>query len=110
MFTQPIGSKLSIVLWLGGAKIQAAAVVVTCTPQFGNGIKFLEMAAATSAQLEFRTDFPECSNSEQYLPDSTPPKAYSSLRGDSVSGSCTHYGVSSNTRPQLSVPPTAVAL
>ncbi|MGA9639953.1 MAG: hypothetical protein WBQ72_01025 [Terriglobales bacterium] len=57
MFTQPIGSKLSIVLWLGGAKIQAAAVVVTCTPQFGNGIKFLEMAAATSAQTRVSNRF-----------------------------------------------------
>jgi hypothetical protein len=72
-----------------------------------NSSKWLPLRAH---KLEFRTDFPECSNSEQYLPDSTPPKAYSSLRGDSVSGSCTHYGVSSNTRPQLSVPPTAVAL
>jgi c-di-GMP-binding flagellar brake protein YcgR len=51
MFPQPIGSKLSIVLWLGEAKIQAAAVVVTCAPQFGNGLKFLEMAAADSEQL-----------------------------------------------------------
>jgi len=51
MFPQPIGSKLSVVLWLGDAKIEAAAVVVTCTPQFGNGLRFLEMTAADRGQL-----------------------------------------------------------
>jgi c-di-GMP-binding flagellar brake protein YcgR len=60
MFPQPIGSKLNIVLWLGEARIQAAAVVVTCTPQFGNGLKFIEMAAANREQLtQFLESLPQ---------------------------------------------------
>ena len=40
-FTLDVGTKLDIVLWLDQQKLSTRAVVVTCHPQFGNGISFL---------------------------------------------------------------------
>jgi c-di-GMP-binding flagellar brake protein YcgR len=51
MFTQPVGSKLKVVLWLGEAKVTASAVVVTNTPQYGNGISFVEMPESGREKL-----------------------------------------------------------
>ena len=44
MFPQPVASRLRITLGLGDTRVQAAAVVVTCTPQFGSGIEFINMS------------------------------------------------------------------
>jgi hypothetical protein len=44
MFPQPAGSNLRIVMWIGDRKLKAEGVVVTTTPQFGNGIKFVFMS------------------------------------------------------------------
>ena len=44
MFTLEIGSKLKIVLWMAGAPVSTAGVVVTRDLQVGNGIKFTEMS------------------------------------------------------------------
>jgi hypothetical protein len=44
MFPQPIGSKLRIVMWIGDRKLKVEGVVVTSTPQFGNGIKFVYLS------------------------------------------------------------------
>jgi PilZ domain len=41
--TLAVGSRLSIVLWLGGEKVTAKGVVRTQHPQFGNGIEFVGM-------------------------------------------------------------------
>jgi hypothetical protein len=43
MFPQPVGSNLRIVMWIGDRKLKAEGVVTT-TPQFGNGIKFVLMS------------------------------------------------------------------
>jgi hypothetical protein len=40
MFTMSVGAKLKMILWIGDKKLEARALVVTCHPQFGNGIEF----------------------------------------------------------------------
>ena len=44
MFTLEVGREMEITLWLGQAKVVTKAKVVTCHPQFGNGIQFLKMS------------------------------------------------------------------
>jgi c-di-GMP-binding flagellar brake protein YcgR len=44
--TIPVGTKLDVGLWLGKEKVMISAMVVTCYPQVGNGIQFLEMPPA----------------------------------------------------------------
>lgn len=43
MFTLDIGTKLKLVLWINGQKIEAQAVVATKYPQVGNGIDFIDI-------------------------------------------------------------------
>jgi hypothetical protein len=42
MMTLPVGTHVSATLWLGDCSVRLRGRVVTCHPQFGNGIKFLE--------------------------------------------------------------------
>jgi hypothetical protein len=43
LFTLPVGSRLDLTLWLGREKWRSRAEVVTRDPQFGNGIRFLNL-------------------------------------------------------------------
>jgi hypothetical protein len=49
--TLAVGSRLSIVLWLGGEKVTAQGVVRTQHPQFGNGIELVGMSVADRDKL-----------------------------------------------------------
>jgi|SRR5208282_3102257 len=49
--TLDIGSKLSIVLWLGDEKVIAEGVVITRHPQFGNGIELVGMSSEDQDRL-----------------------------------------------------------
>jgi hypothetical protein len=51
MFTLPAGTKLEMVLWVGGEKLLANGVIATCYPQVGNGIDITEMTAEDRAKL-----------------------------------------------------------
>lgn len=55
-FTLAVGTKLDIVLWLDDQKVSSRAVVVTCHPQFGNGISFLSVSRENEAKLRFFLD------------------------------------------------------
>jgi len=52
MFTLDVGTKLSLVFWLGDEKVTANGVIATRYPQVGNGIDFVDMSAADRAKLE----------------------------------------------------------
>jgi hypothetical protein len=52
MFTLPVGTPLQVVLWLDDAKVVGGAVVATCDPQFGNGIRFVDMTWQDKVRLE----------------------------------------------------------
>lgn len=49
--TLDIGSKVEMLFWLGDQKVSAKGVVVTCHPQFGNGIKFTSMSSEGQSRL-----------------------------------------------------------
>lgn len=51
MFTLPVGCRMKMILWIGDKKVEARALVVTCHPQFGNGIEFTEMAPSDRDEL-----------------------------------------------------------
>ena len=51
MFTIEIGTKVELVLSLNQEKVIAEAVVVTKTPQVGNGIDFVEMTPEDRLKL-----------------------------------------------------------
>ena len=42
MMTLPVGTNVTGTLWLSNCSVRIRGRVVTCHPQFGNGIKFLE--------------------------------------------------------------------
>ncbi len=50
-FTLPVGTKLDLVLWVEDERLPANGVVVTHHPQFGNGVKFVEMSQEAQAKL-----------------------------------------------------------
>lgn len=52
MFTFPVGTMLTMALWLGEDKIRTACRVATCFPQVGNGMEFSGMSAEDSEKLE----------------------------------------------------------
>jgi len=58
MFTIEIGTKVELVLFLNQEKVIAEGVVVTKTPQVGNGIDFVEMDA--DSRLKLREYIAEC--------------------------------------------------
>jgi c-di-GMP-binding flagellar brake protein YcgR len=49
--TLDVGTKLDIVLWLDGQKVNTRGVVVTRHPQFGNGIEFVGMFSESEHRL-----------------------------------------------------------
>jgi c-di-GMP-binding flagellar brake protein YcgR len=49
--TLDVGKRLGIVIWLDQQKVTMRGVVVTCHPQFGNGISFLSVSPENEAQL-----------------------------------------------------------
>lgn len=51
MFTMPIGTELSVLLWVDDQKLSAKGVVATHYPQVGNGIDLVEMSSADRAIL-----------------------------------------------------------
>jgi PilZ domain len=51
MFTLPIGTDLTIILWLDDEKLFTKGRVVTRFPQVGNGIKFADRRAEDTARL-----------------------------------------------------------
>lgn len=52
LFPLEVGEGLNIVLWLGLAKVVTQGRVVTCHPQVGNGIQFVDMAPEDRDLLE----------------------------------------------------------
>jgi hypothetical protein len=50
-FTLAVGTKLDLTLWIEDQKLTTKAVVVSNTPQFGNGIEFVEMPAEDQGKL-----------------------------------------------------------
>ncbi len=46
------GTPLDIVLWLGNEKLAIIGTVVTCHPQFGNGIEFNNMTSDARQKLQ----------------------------------------------------------
>ena len=52
MFTLAVGTKLTMILWLEEARMEATGVVATCYPQVGNGIEFIRLRTEDGAQLE----------------------------------------------------------
>lgn len=54
--TLEIGSKVDMLFWLGDKKVNATGVVVTCHPQFGNGIEFTSMSSEALTKLRHYLD------------------------------------------------------
>jgi len=54
--TLEIASKLNMLFWLGDQKVSAKGVVVTCHPQFGNGIQFTSMPLEGQSRLRHYLD------------------------------------------------------
>jgi hypothetical protein len=50
-FTLPVGTELDLVLWVEDERLPAKGIVVTHHPQFGNGVKFVEMSQESQAKL-----------------------------------------------------------
>lgn len=50
-FTLPVGAKLDLVLWVVDERLPVQGIVVTHHPQFGNGIKFVEMSQESQGKL-----------------------------------------------------------
>ena len=51
-FTLEVGRRVEIVMWIGDKKLVAKGMVVSCHPQFGNGIEFTEISNEQRDQLE----------------------------------------------------------
>jgi c-di-GMP-binding flagellar brake protein YcgR len=54
--TLEIGSNVDMRFWLGDQKVNAKGVVVTCHPQFGNGIEFTSMSLEGQSRLRHYLD------------------------------------------------------
>ena len=52
MFTLPVGTKLTITLWLDGVAMSLSSIVATCYPQVGNGMEFLDLSEEDRLKLE----------------------------------------------------------
>jgi c-di-GMP-binding flagellar brake protein YcgR len=51
-FTQKVGTKVDLVLWLADEKLATKAVIVTHHPAFGNGMEFVDMPQDDRAKLQ----------------------------------------------------------
>jgi c-di-GMP-binding flagellar brake protein YcgR len=58
MFTLEVDSKLHVVLWANDERLRCRGVVITRHPQFGNGIKFLDMSAEDRRRLQYLLESP----------------------------------------------------
>lgn len=56
MFTLPIGTHLTIALWIGEEKLKISGLVKTCDPVFGNGIQFVDLPPADRVKLQTYLD------------------------------------------------------
>jgi len=54
--TLEIGTRLDVVIWLDQQKVTLRAVVVTCHPQFGNGISFVSVSPENETRLRSLLD------------------------------------------------------
>lgn len=52
MFTLPVGTPLELRFWIDEVRIDCSAVVATCDPQVGNGIKFLVISPKDEACIQ----------------------------------------------------------
>lgn len=52
MMTMPVGTNLNVTLWLNDSPARVRGRVVTCHPQFGNGVMFLEFQGNGKQLLE----------------------------------------------------------
>jgi hypothetical protein len=50
-FTLPVGSELELGLWVEDQRLALSGIVTTHHPQFGNGIKFLNLSQENRAKL-----------------------------------------------------------
>jgi len=49
--TLEVGSRLTAVFWLGDQKMVVSGLVITCHPQFGNGIEFVGLSKPDQDKL-----------------------------------------------------------
>jgi len=49
--TLPIGTRVKATLWLGEKKVIGTGIVVTCHPQFGNGVELTAVSAQDQVVL-----------------------------------------------------------
>jgi len=54
--TLEIASKVDMLFWLGDKKVSVKGIVVTCHPQFGNGIEFTSMSLEGQSRLRHYLD------------------------------------------------------
>ena len=54
--TLGVGTRLDVVIWFDQQKVTMRGVVVTCHPQFGNGISFLSVSPENEAKLRSLLD------------------------------------------------------
>jgi c-di-GMP-binding flagellar brake protein YcgR len=52
MMTMPVSTNVNMTLWINDSPVRVRARVVTCHPQFGNGIMFLEFQGDGKQLLE----------------------------------------------------------
>ena len=52
MFTLSVGTPLELRFWIDEVRIDCSAVVVTCDPQVGNGIKFLVISPQDEVRIQ----------------------------------------------------------
>lgn len=52
MFTLPVGTPLELRFWIDEVRIDCSAVVATCDPQVGNGIKFLVISPKDEVRIQ----------------------------------------------------------
>jgi c-di-GMP-binding flagellar brake protein YcgR len=52
MFTLPVGTRLEMKFWIDEVRISCRAVVATCDPQVGNGIRFVGISPKDEACIQ----------------------------------------------------------
>lgn len=52
MFTLPVGTPLELRLWVDNVRIDTHAVVATCDPQVGNGLRFVIITSKDRARIQ----------------------------------------------------------
>jgi c-di-GMP-binding flagellar brake protein YcgR len=52
MFTIPVGTPVELKLWIDGVRVDTHAVVATCDPQVGNGLRFVIITSKDRARIQ----------------------------------------------------------